>query len=135
MCYDVEYYSSENFKRTLEDMHNCAKLGKGQQNYCCVRPPLLNIKLDHVVIDELHLLLRVMDVLLDNLVQDALNWDQKGNWQRKKSNHTATHLENLIVTIKSCGISFSVWEKRNANGKCRTKMEPGVVETGQTTGE
>ena len=27
------------------------------------------------------------------------------------------HLENLIKAICSCGVSFSVWEKQNADGK------------------
>jgi hypothetical protein len=27
------------------------------------------------------------------------------------------HLENLVKAICSCGVSFSVWEKQNADGK------------------
>ena len=49
------------------------------QNYCCINPPLLNTELDHVVLDKLHLLLWIMDVLLNNLVKDALNWDKRYN--------------------------------------------------------
>jgi hypothetical protein len=37
-----------------------------------MNPPLLNIDLDHVVMDELHLLLRVMDILIKNLIMDAV---------------------------------------------------------------
>ena len=27
------------------------------------------------------------------------------------------HLDNLVNAIRSCGISFNVWEKLNANGQ------------------
>ena len=38
---------------------------------------LLNIELDHVVVDELHLLLRITDRLIDNLVIRAAELDHK----------------------------------------------------------
>ena len=34
-----------------------------KSNFGCINPPLINICLDHVVADELHLLLRVTDQL------------------------------------------------------------------------
>ena len=40
-------------------------------------PPLLPIELDHVVPDELHLLLRVIDVLLKNIINQAVESDIK----------------------------------------------------------
>ena len=49
---------------TLEDLHKYA----ATKEYSCVEIPLLNVLLDHIVIDELHLLLRFTDVLLSNLL-------------------------------------------------------------------
>ena len=43
----------------------------------CVRSPLISISLDHIVLDELHLLLRVMDVLIRNLILYMDNRDHK----------------------------------------------------------
>ncbi|CAB4038959.1 Hypothetical predicted protein, partial [Paramuricea clavata] len=66
MKYDLEYYSSSKLKRTLEDLKKSATKSS-KESYCSVRKPLLNIELDHVIPDELHLLLRIMDVLINNL--------------------------------------------------------------------
>ena len=52
-----------------------------------------------------------------NLVKDAINLDVSDNWKRKKSEHTNTHLTELKDTIRSCGISFDIWEEENADGK------------------
>jgi hypothetical protein len=104
MSYNVHHYCSSELKRTLEEIHKLAKQSKAKQNYCCINPPLLNIELDHVVLDELHLLLRIMDVLLNNLVKDALSWDERDNWGKKKCEQKDTHLQHLVSTIKSCSL-------------------------------
>ncbi|KAL5516106.1 hypothetical protein EMCRGX_G001377 [Ephydatia muelleri] len=54
------------FSACLYDCANCVKY-----------PPLLPIELDHVVPDELHLLLRVIDVLLKNIINQAVESDIK----------------------------------------------------------
>lgn len=38
-----------------------------------LKEPLLNIDLYHVIVYELHLLLRVMDVMLDSIITESLN--------------------------------------------------------------
>ena len=42
----------------------------------CQSPPLFSIPLDHVVIDELHMLLRVTDRLEKGLIYDMIYWDE-----------------------------------------------------------
>jgi hypothetical protein len=121
MKYDLEYYSCSKLKRTLEDLKKSATKSS-KESYCSVKTPLLNIELDHVIPDELHLLLRIMDVLINNLVKDAINWDVSDNWKRKKSEHTNTHLTELKDTIRSCGISFDVWEKKMLMAKVQGRM-------------
>ncbi len=68
--------------------------------------------------DELHLLLRITDVLINNLIEDVLEWDKKEDLGKKKSDDSrSVHLRNFINTVRSCGVSFHVWEKTNADGK------------------
>ena len=59
-------------------------------------------------------MLRISDILIDSIVHDAMQWDDKVTWITEK---TKVHLDKLIEAINSCGVSFSVWEKRNADGK------------------
>ena len=82
MSYDSNHYNSPNLRRTLKEMNELA--GKKTKNFCSVNIPLINIDLDHVILDELHLLLRIMDVLIQNLVTEAVQWDQADNWNKRK---------------------------------------------------
>ena len=111
-----DYYDEDPIRRTLQEIKQFASKSKGE-NYCCVHQPLLNIPLDHIILDELHLMLRVTDVLIGNLIEDVMQWDEKENLVAGKKNMQHWHLKNLTQAINSCGVSFSVWEKRNADGK------------------
>ena len=69
---------------------------------------MAEIDLDHIVLDELHLMLRVVDVLMDNLIEDVSEWDKtedkskKGNEERVVLNETMMWLVAL-----SCGSRIS----------------------------
>ena len=54
--------------------------------------PLLEIPVEHIIIDELHLLLRIFNVLLRNLIYMALKVDQDEGAQ--------THTDSLKKAIK-----------------------------------
>ena len=43
-----------------------------KEKYCCEQKALINIEMDNVILDELYLLLRRLDVLIDNIIRDAL---------------------------------------------------------------
>ena len=58
-----------------------------------------------------------MDVLINNLVRKTAQWDKKEHFNKRKANQNNTHLNNLQTNIRSCGISFQIWEKTNADGK------------------
>lgn len=63
-------------------------------------------------------MLRVTDVLIGNIIEDVMQWDDKESARAhtgKKTIHL--HVDKLTQAINSCGVSFSVWEKRNADGK------------------
>ena len=98
-------------------MNELAQKKSAKEKYCCEHKPLVKIELDHVILDELHLLLRILDVLIQNLIRDALQWDQKDNWNKKRGAQKNTHLNELQKAIRSCRISFEIWEKTNADGK------------------
>lgn len=106
-------YESDPLRRTLQKKKEFASKSKGE-NYCCVHDPLLNIPLDHIILDELNLLLRISDILIDNIVQDAMQWYDKETWITGKKK---VHLDKLIQAINSCGVSFLFLEKGNADGK------------------
>ncbi|CAB4030363.1 Hypothetical predicted protein [Paramuricea clavata] len=121
MSHDISYYTSVQLKRSIKDIHDLA--GKSKNNYCCVARPLVEIDLDHVICDELHLMLRVVDVLIDNLMEDVLEWDKTEDMCKKRSDERGIHLNNLISTIRSCGVSFNIWQKKSAEGNASGKYE------------
>ena len=62
--FDIQYYQSPELKRTLEEMTQLALKKKQENKYCCERVTLHHIELDHVILDELHLLLRILCIEL-----------------------------------------------------------------------
>lgn len=113
MSKSEQHYESDPLRRTLQKKKEFASKSKGE-NYCCVHDPLLNIPLDHIILDELHLLLRISDILIDNIVLDAMQWYDEETWITGKKK---VHLDKLIQAINSCSVSFLFLEKGNADGK------------------
>jgi len=56
--------------RTLELVKN------GKDDCRHVKKPLLNIDLGHILINELHLLEHVMDVMVNTLTSEVIDWDK-----------------------------------------------------------
>lgn len=105
------YYESSPQKHALEDLKRCRCLKWGNKNFSCLNPP------DHIILDELYrLLLRVTDVLTLNLLDEMIEWDDEEAHKNKVSNPKAIaqHLQEAVQTINKCGITFPVWEKKNA---------------------
>jgi hypothetical protein len=44
----------------------------------CHSQPFFKIPLDHILVDELHLMLRVTDRLEEGLIKDIIQWDKVG---------------------------------------------------------
>ena len=80
----------------------------------CVRPPLIDVPLDRVVLDELHLLLRIMDILIRNLILYADSKDQRQRTHHGVEQH---HVRKLEQTIRSCGVCFQIWQNKEPTGK------------------
>ena len=75
-----------------------------------IHRPLTSIPLHHVMLDELHVLLRIFDVMLWNLIMITKSMDDRLHL------HTNLHLHHLVACIKSCGVSFNVWESVSSSG-------------------
>ena len=71
--------------------------------------PLIKIPIDNIVIDELHLMLHITDVLLRNSVWAMEKLDQDERQQGKQRSRFNNHLDKLINTIRSCRITFRVY--------------------------
>ena len=72
-------------KRTLASIKRNART----QSLGCKNAPLLELELDHIVPDELHLLLRVMDMLIQALVDTAVAQDHYEAHDRGQSSINA----------------------------------------------
>ena len=109
---DVQY-------RRLEDLN-----GKG--NLCNIHTPLINIELDHVIPDELHMMLRVTDTLLEALITTATAYDRQQHHiaQRSRRKRLPAYkvldgdmLNKLIEAINDCGVTFKMWFDRDDSEK------------------
>jgi hypothetical protein len=58
----------------------------------------------------------ISDKLTKNLIEAALEWDKKDNLNKAPSKRSNQHMEDLLEAIRSCGLSFQVWEKTNGGG-------------------
>ena len=93
-------------KRTLATMEHCRQSRpSSKERLGCVAPPLLEVEIDRIAIDTLHLMLRITDVLLRNLVHAMIHRDLVAG-------RGTTSLDKLVSAIRSCGISFKVWKER-----------------------
>ena len=70
--------------------------------------PLVSIEPGHIIIDELHRLLRICDKLLRNLILDTKTLDDKNVVHGEKSDFLGQFTEK----IRRCGVSFYIYNKR-----------------------
>ena len=115
MSVDEEVYCQEK-ARSLSSLKSDSRHSTRHCNkhLGCIHPPLLNIELDSIVVDELHLMLRVGDVLLRNLILYA---DSRDHASREHRGEEPNNLRQLEQAIRSCGVSFQIWQKREPTGK------------------
>ena len=107
----MNYYNEEPI--TLEEMK---KHCHSKDNFGCIHEPLLNIPTTHVIPDELHLLLRITDKLLQNVIDEVREQDAVKDFDKPRGQPKGTYLAKLVKAINDLGISFSLWNKRNADG-------------------
>lgn len=107
-----DHYNSQPIARTLSEIQEMYSLPRSQSRYSCVRKPLFNIALHHIILDELHLMLRATDRLLGNLIKEVMERDGKADINNKKGEEKGLYLKKLFKEINNAGITFNVWEKK-----------------------
>ena len=118
-CY---FFHEDGQKRTLEKIKNLCQ--EKCDNFGCIHPPpLKNIDLDHVVPDELHLLLRITDRLLENIINEILERDSIADFNKPKGSPKGLLLQNFVKDVNDLGITFSTWYKKNADGSRSNILE------------
>ena len=73
-----EYTNPEQQGRTIEEIKTTVS-SSIKPNYGCIRAPLIDLPLDHVIPDELHMMLRITDILIQNLINAATSYDRNIN--------------------------------------------------------
>ena len=86
------------------------------QRFAASFPPF-DIELDHVVLEELHLMMRITDRLTENIITEVMERDSKADFLKKRGEDKGIYFKRLISVINDLGITFLVWEKTNADGK------------------
>ncbi len=102
--------------RTLAMLKEHAQLPSSRpakQRCGVIQSPLLNIELHHVVVDELHLFLHIVDVLIRNLIFQMVIQERRSAAQQ----HHEKYLHKLETAIREIGVSFCVWQVTEADGK------------------
>ena len=100
MSKDSGYYDVALLKRTIQEMFELSTK-KSAENYCCCHKPLL----DHIILDELHLMLRITDILTENLIEDAMQWNDK----ESSSSTKKRSVEKIRACSKTDGGNKQLW--------------------------
>ena len=102
---DLLFYTAP-LKRTLESIKKQCKCNKSK--FGCINPPLINISSDHVVADELYLLLRVTDRLLQNVIDAILEKDATEDFNKPRRHTKGANLKKFVEDVNNLGVTFSV---------------------------
>ena len=86
-------------ERSLESLKCCSESGN-------IQPPLLDLPLKNIIPDELHLLLRITDRLIENLINAAVMHDS-----RVSKPLEGAMVKELLKQIRSCGVPFTMTNK------------------------
>ena len=115
MSVPVEVYETKRARCLSSLQRHCVFASQScAKHKGCIHPPLLEIELDRVVADELHLLLRITDVLLRNLI---LQVDMEQHRCRERSLPVTCTMQQLEDAVRSCGVCFKIWQLREPTGK------------------
>ena len=102
---DVSIQYTEDNMSQVANMRNFINEKTVDKKKGCINPPLLNIEPRDCVVDELHLFLRITDVLFDNLFVELCRLD---NVSTVHKNGTDDHVERASRFVCHMGISFKI---------------------------
>jgi hypothetical protein len=108
MTKPLDFYHTRGMQRTSHNLKEDVV-----RNDLGVRAqPLVSIHPEDIIIDGLHLLLRICDKLLKNLILDTKTLDEKNAVHGEKSDF----LGQLTEKIRGCGVSFYI--RTNKGTQC-----------------
>ena len=108
------HWDSHPQRRTKSSLEERCRKRRVDHRKGCVNPPLINIDPEDIIVDELHLMLRVTDRLLKkDLFLGCQAQDHAAN--HKKPGVLGPQVKALVSLIRRCGVGFSAWFRRNAN--------------------
>ena len=99
----IHHYTKRTMEALLETDEDALKTEDCTQK----RKGRINDPLIHWIPDELHLMLRITDVLTRNLINAAANQDKKDG-RRSKNINDRSMIQKLIESIRSCGVPFKI---------------------------
>jgi hypothetical protein len=109
MTKTLDFYHTRGMQRTSQNL----KEDVVKNDFGVRVQPLVSIEPEHIIIDELHLLLWICDKLLTNLILDTKTLDDKYSVHGEKSDF----LGQLTEKIRGCGVSFYIWTKKGTQGE------------------
>jgi len=84
-----------------------------EQKLSQIHIPLIHLQLKYVIPDELHLLLRVTDVLIRNLINATIQHNLKHSGHRRNVNILSGEMvSKLLGAICDCGITFKIMHQK-----------------------
>ena len=114
MSVSKDQYTGSNM-RTLDKMKMCEKQKGVESKKGCVRLPVIEVEPKDCVVDELHLFLRITDILFNNVFARLhATLDLKSKLHGTIADD---HVCRATYKIRKMGISFSVWLSQEGNGK------------------
>ena len=94
--------------RTLASLQQNSQFSTPKKHLGSKHTPILQMEPTDIIIDELHLLLRIGDVLLRNVILQADNLDRRSAMTRPQPQQK--YIRTLEGLVRKCGISFSITE-------------------------
>ena len=92
--------------RTLAALYENSKFSQPKRHLGSKHPPILPMEPSNLVLDKLHLLLRIGDILLRNVIPQADSLEQRAYMtQGVRSN---SHICTLELLIRQGGVSFTI---------------------------
>ncbi|CAC5375870.1 unnamed protein product [Mytilus coruscus] len=98
-----DFYLTSEMERSISEIIELSRSSK--KGYGVKHRPLLTFEPEQCVPDELHLFMRIFDVLLRNVIDDAINKDIMSKVQEENGGY----LTSLVVNIRKFGVSFDIW--------------------------
>ena len=106
-----ETHYSQELARTITSIKKCALLSRSQpaaKRIGVKHPPLIDIPLNHVIVDELHIFLRITDILLRNVIQHVIEEDLKTTCKADLNNKAVEgQCISLYISSQQYSILFS----------------------------